>query len=402
MSKWRTIQTQLIDKAVSSKLIDIAETDISHGRIQGTVYCKKNSSPKKGVLLVHAIGSNRYMLGTLAIRLAQYGFFCLSIDLPSHFLNTNKFTLGEISETITDGVLLLKKEFGVQRIAVIGFSIGAVGAFFSNAGYNVQIENEVYGLWEQIVGLIEEEEKRSNKEGFDINRFNSISRQIEGLYTRLKEVIFLSLKKGIQESSNVSCYIMLSLPLNCKNGLPPGLRTLRKLKAKWLSKRVIEGFSYIATVRRYINEGLPLKYMPQKAGPDEVSSFFFRTGEIFEFVDYISSMKEPIDFLNLVESIVKFRHKDGKINFFEFYLERYFKRVPKLFVYGRRDWILRAFFSSDRMRLENFYKSCGNAEVKPGDFTHIIDKNPRKYLAFIQVTNTEVTKLIIKFLDKNM
>lgn len=113
-------------------------------------------------------------------------------------------------------------------------------------------------------------------------------------------------------------------------------------------------------------------------------------------------MKEPIDFLTLIEDIAKFRHKDGKVTFFEFYLERYFKKVPKLFVYGKRDWILRAFFRQNRMRLENFYKSCGNAEVYPGDFTHIIDENPKKYLAFIQVTNTEVTKSIIRFLDKNM
>ena len=87
MSRWSKIQKELIEKTIHGEKLGIIQENISSGRIHGTIYYKKGIRPSRGILLVHGFSGNRYGMGVLAERLAEYGFFCLSIDLPSHFLN---------------------------------------------------------------------------------------------------------------------------------------------------------------------------------------------------------------------------------------------------------------------------------------------------------------------------
>ena len=129
MNKWKNIQDVLIAKSIEKKTIHVIKRDISLNKIKGTVYYKEKTNYKRGILLVHGFSGNRYGLGVLAERLADYGFFCLSIDLPSHYKNKNEFTMGELSDTITQSILFIKNQ-GISRVSVIGHSIGAVGAHF--------------------------------------------------------------------------------------------------------------------------------------------------------------------------------------------------------------------------------------------------------------------------------
>jgi esterase/lipase len=190
MGRWKKIQKELIQKALRGEKVDIVQENYSSGRVHGTIYYKKGVSSSRGILLVHGFSGNRYGMGILAERLAEYGFFCLSIDLPSHFLNLTRFTLGELSETITDGVLVLKNHFGIPRIAVIGHSMGAIGSLFSNAGYNTTIENSSFLLWEKMRLLIDEEAEliKNNK---DHNKIIELTNKIDSLYT---ELVFTSIQ----------------------------------------------------------------------------------------------------------------------------------------------------------------------------------------------------------------
>jgi hypothetical protein len=59
MDRWKTIQKQLMEKAVHGEKIDIIQEDISQNRIHGTIYYKKGITISKGILLVHGISGNR-------------------------------------------------------------------------------------------------------------------------------------------------------------------------------------------------------------------------------------------------------------------------------------------------------------------------------------------------------
>jgi hypothetical protein len=397
MSKWRKIQKELIEKSIRGEKLDIVQKDVNYGGLAGTIYYKEKTNPKKGILMAPGMSSNRYAFGVLAERLAEYGFLCLSIDLPSHYLDSSRFTLGEVSERITEGVTILKQRYGMNRIAVLGHSVGAVGALFANAGYSTDLEQRIYSLWEGTAGIMEREavllQKNNTSEAVQLNQ------EIGNNYTELKELIFHSLKKGIKEHYDVTCYIFLAPPTNCKAAIP-GLRLLRHLPQKWL-KKIFEEFLHKPLIKQLYREGNPAKYVPEQ-DPRYVSMQMFKTSEPHEFLEYFLNMKEPTDFLSMIENIIQFKHRDDKISFFEYYQKTYLVTKPKLFIYGTRDILLKPFMPFAKGKLERLYRSCGNAEVYHGSFSHIMVENPNQHIGFVGIKDEWVTELIMEFLDKNM
>ena len=113
-------------------------------------------------------------------------------------------------------------------------------------------------------------------------------------------------------------------------------------------------------------------------------------------------MKEPKDYMELIEDLAKFKEQENKINFFEYYQKKYLLAKPKIFIYGKRDLYLKPFLPFSRGRLEKFYESCGNAEIHYGNFSHVMMNDPKQQLAIIALKSDKVTKLIIQFLDKHL
>src|SRR3989344_9117725 len=111
-------------------------------------------------------------------------------------------------------------------------------------------------------------------------------------------------------------------------------------------------------------------------------------------------MKEPIDFLSLIECLMQFTHKDSKVSLIEYYHKKYLLAKPKLFVYGSTDLLLRPFLPWSRKRLDKFYRSLGsegNVEIHYGNFSHVIMDSPLKLGSSVAVKNKEVTALILRF-----
>jgi hypothetical protein len=396
MTRWRQVQADLINRALRGEKTGIIQHDIAVGRIYGTIYYRRDLKPSRGVVIVHGFSGNRHSMGFLAERLAEYGLFCLSIDLPAHFLNPGNFSVGEVSETVAEGVLLMRAHFGIARIAVIGHSMGAVGTLFSSAGYIVEIEKRIYAEWNNLERLVELESKASAKQS-DASFAASLAQKIEQQYTALKQMILYSLKKGIQEHSNVTCYIMLAPPKNCQAAFP-GVILLKNLSHKW-QKRIIEAILHKPAVKQIYKEGNLVHYAPENR-PDNLYFQFFKTADAREFIDYITKMKEPVDFLKLTEKLAKFRHNDGFVNFFEYYQKSLLAK-PKLFIYGKFDKML-APLPFMRAGLERFYESCGNAEVHSGSFTHVMMNEPKQQAAALVLKNDSVTELIMRFLDRHL
>jgi len=386
-------------QAVSSNKSDIIEQDVSAGKVHGSIFFKRNTKPDKGLLIVHGIGGNRYCQAEFARRLASYGFFVMNIDLPSHYLNLNKFSLGDISETIIEGVILLRK-YGMRYIAVVAHSVGAVGALFSRCGYTVEIENNIYQLWENTIELIEKlgEATYNGVEDYEKNR--AMVEQIEKNYVQMKELIFYSLRRALQQGWNVDCYVLLAPPPEAKKAVP-WLKVLRKLKPKW-QKALIEKFFHEPLVKLMHEEGNVVKYVPEN-DPSYTNWLFFKTRDVPEFLDYIINLKETSDFLELVERIGQSKRKDQKITFFEYYLKKYLIAPPKLFIYGKWDMFLRTIVPSTRRRIEKFYLSCGNAEVVTGPYVHSFLEDSKAWRSVSKgMTNPEVFEIIIRFLEKHM
>ncbi|MBI2144637.1 hypothetical protein HYU17_05860 [Candidatus Woesearchaeota archaeon] len=398
MSQWRRIEKELIAAAIHGPKAHIMEKNVAAGLVHGTFYFRPDCNRNRGLVLVNGIGGNRYGLGTLAKRLAYYGFFCLSIDPPSHYLNPSHLSLGVYSETVTQAVIVMKKE-GVRRVGVIGYSMGAIAALFSMVGYTAEIENRIYRLWEQLIELIRRSAIASER-GLPIQE--PILNELESVFVEIKQMVLYSLKKGIAENSSVSAYVFLELEGNAKQFIP-GISCLRKLPFSW-TKKLIEAVLHNPSVKVAYKEGNPLRYEERKLEPNEARWLFLTTKQLPELLEYMSRMKEPKDFLKLVEDLSEFKNWGDAESFFGYYQKKYIWNKPKLFVYGKLDAFLRPFLPGNRSRLEKYYKSCGNAVIVQGDFNHMISDQHVGLLTITAeaATHEPTTELILRFLGNNM
>jgi hypothetical protein len=395
MNQWKNMQEILVAKSIEKEKGHIIKQNISLNKVEGTLYYKDKINYKKGILLVHGMSGNRYGLGVLAERLADYGYFCVSIDLPSHYQNKSEFTLGELSDTITEGIQFIKNK-GISRVGVIGHSIGAVGTIFSNVGYTRIIEKEVFSIWNNMRLLMDNALRNIEN---NPHLLMEAREKIDLLYIQMKQIILNSLKNKIQSKSDMDCLILLAPPLNCKSAIP-ALSLLNKLSHKW-KKIIFETLFHKPAVKQTIKEGNPADFHFENK-KENLYWQFFKTSKSEEFLNYFLNMKEPKDYMELIEDLAKFKEQENKINFFEYYQKKYLFSKPKLFIYGNKDLYLKPFLPFARKRLEQFYENCGNAEIHYGNFTHVMMNNPNQQLAIIAVKNDKVTELIIKFLDKHL
>lgn len=366
----------------------ITATELVDGRVHGVVYKKEGTYPTRGILLAHGLSGSRHAFGTLCNRLADQGYLCLSIDMPSHGDSNEPLTIGATSETILDGVALLRK-LGCTRNAIIGHSIGAIGALFANAGYNQTIEHQLYTTWECITSLLEQMPVDADPA--------TITAAIEDRYTRLKDIMLASLKNRIQRHTGVSAYVLLAPPLNCKT-VVPAVSLLRRLSQPTVRK-LMWFFWHGGALKALKKEGI--ERLPVDDG-HAVMMQYFKIADVHEFLDYLIRMKEPADFLRVIEAIAAFRHKDTKTGFFEYYQARYLYATPKLFIYGQKDLLLRPFIPFMRGRLERFYKSCGNATVNYYPFSHLMLPDDWQQASYEVMKDKTATIAIMDFLAKNV
>ena len=409
MNLWKNIQNEKINDSINNYEKDIIEQDISFGNVKGTIYFRKNAHLNKAVLMVPGISGNRYSIGFhLGKKLARYGYFCLAIDLPSHYKNENKLTLGEISQEIQEAIYLIRNKYNIHRISVLGYSLGATAALFSMCGYNKKIENTLYSLWNEMQKEMLNLENISKSIFFKNKSLNKHSEEkiesllkeqidkIENTYTKIKQIILETLKENIQNNMSVCCYIFLAPPPNVKGAIP-FLPLLKKQKFKTI-KKVIDVFLHKPLLKEIHKEGNKTKYIEENK-EDYIYWQFFKTKDVYEFLDYLLNLKEPADFLKLIEDLINFKHKDDKISFFEYYQKKYIYLKPKLFIYGNKDLFLKSFLPFSKRRIESFYYSFRNALIARTNLSHVMMKNKWQVNASASIENDEVAEIIMRFLD---
>jgi len=402
---WKKIQEEIIKRAIyhggQEAPPEIIKQDISEGKVRGTFYYRKGTPSTKGLLFVHGMFANRYSFDTLASRMAEYGYRCLSIDLPSHFMNLDDFSLGLISETITEASVLLKRSLGARRLAVIAHSMGAVGTIFSALGYTRELEANIYQLWEGMSVLLKQVSTAMQSRQNEV-AVAQLMLEFEKRYVAMKQAVYASMSHSIAGLATVDCYILIAPPPNCKTAAP-GLPWLRRRSARM--RRFLISIPHNITKYVLWREG-HLDYIKKESDPAFVYWQSFKTRDTAEFLRYFLSVKEPSDMLEMLEEIIKFKKGDKMKSFFEYYLSKFLKNKPKLFIYGKYDLMLRPI-KLGRGHIDKFYNSLGNdspgnTEIKYGDFSHILHTKKKKMMAGVAFKDLDTTEKMMKFLIKNL
>lgn len=351
----------------------------------GTAGMLYRAEGKRAVVLAHGVFGNRYQLEPLCQCLAASGITCLSIDVPGHYRSYDELTLGATADSIASAIRYLRGHY--SRVGVITYSLGALGALFGGLGYTEKVERQLLKQWETLTKSIEKAQKDS-----------TALREFEQGYEKLKRLLYSALRTAITEHREPTCLVLVAAPLSMQRAIP-GLSLLNKLPERmmrWAVRQLLH--KPMRKLER--QEGGTGRYEAPR-GDGWLEAQMFHTQQPVEFLKYFVSLKNPIDFLRLLEAFAELRHKDGKIGFIEYHLRRMRKR-PKLFLYGRRDLLLRPFIPGTRARLDHFYQSMGNATIKHGAYTHMVSRNPKKQTGFVAVSNEGAMKDIMLFLDKHL
>ena len=397
------------EKSLAKELQSYAEAgilqeDVQSGLIYGTTYVRKEGHIGKGILLVHGNSGNRFGLAILANRLAKAGYFCLSIDLPSHYKNPNPLEIGIISETIIEAVVYLKEHYKLEHVGIVGHSLGAIGALFAGAGYTTNIEKELVAQLEKMRDYLVQKEKILQSDLGELlkkekEEFEELDKSLDHTYQQIKKILFDAMQQSITMRLNVRCYVMLAPPRNIKKAYP-AINVLQKLPKKAV-KSIVEFAFHKPAVKQIMKEGNVVQYKPEQ-DPAYVNMQFFKTKEIFEFLRYISKVDEPGDFLSLLDYLAAIKRKEQKTNMIQYYYDKYIGQAPKLIIYGKYDLLLRPFMPFEQTKLEKMYRCCGNAEIIYGNYSHIMLDKPTQQMSSVAVRNEDVIYRITVFLEKHL
>jgi len=404
MPVYRHIKEGDVKQMLEKEFSDVVQHEYHSGLVYGTVFAPKEGIPSRGVILVPGISGFRHAFDFLSTLLVKHGYFVLAIDLPSHFKNPNKLTLGLAAETITEAVGILRIQFKMKHVGVVSHSLGAVSALFANAGYNSGLEKTIYQYWSEIETYIHNYGRLIEKHNHELKELTGIISQIDDTYTKMKKVILESLKYKISSKSVPDCHIFLAPEPNAK-GAVPGMGILKKLKFPAL-KMITRKLFHAPNVKNWAKECGDPNLKPT-IDDDKIGWQFFQTNEIYDFLDYFLDMKEPGDYLTLVNAIAKFKHQKGKINFFEYYLKKHIRDVPKLFMYGKWDITVNGLFGVPIIpgmsgKLHSFYADMGNARTIRGNYSHVFNEDKYAAMQFYVAKHPKVIRDIIHFLDKNI
>ncbi|MBI2139591.1 alpha/beta hydrolase [Candidatus Woesearchaeota archaeon] len=404
---YEIIQQVELNEVVSFE--SIVKEDVNIGDIKGTIF-KIGTEHRNGIVLTHGISCSRYNLLNLASVLSRLGYLVLAIDLPKHNLNQGMdLTMGNIAELIRDSVTYLRRGRGLRNVAVIGHSLGSVGTLLASAGYTAKTEREIYFLWEGIRKSIEKGERYSKlRPGTDEISLQAMLRddnfmdclgEIAAYFKKIKEIILDSLKSRDKLGYDfVDCCVLLAMPSECKKAFV-GASFLERLPNKWI-KAIWETIMHNFQIKLIMEEGNIFNYVEEKT--HALRWWYLKVENPSEFIRYFSSVKEPADFISLMNILSRFSKRDNKFSFIDYYLKKYVKYPPKLFIYGKWDVLLRPFMPGSRKRLEDNYRAYGNASIIMGNYSHILVSKPFQQMASVAVTSDVVLQNIINFLNKNM
>jgi pimeloyl-ACP methyl ester carboxylesterase len=392
MSDWRELQRSMLEDLKANGPLPISEQRLQIGGVSCIMHVREGANPLKAVVLVHGTFVNEEFSIPLAKNLAYFGYRCISIPMPGHGINSSEFSMGLLAEQIgaTVGVL---RQYGCARVAAVGHSLGGVGILFALSGYSQRMERELFSAG---VTFSKHADALATASVTHVNMEKAVENYVAA-YTQLKSIILQAAQNQNINDQRINAVVLMGLPPDLKKALP-GIGLLLPLKRETI-KRITEAFVDLAMVRTLRKEGL--QFAETKSDSENVTLVAFKTSEPHLFLEYWLHMKEPADFLELLEALVALRdNKQGTL--IKYYLEKYVKSVPKLFIYARWDIFSLNFLSGRRHRAEKMYLSCGTAtNLYLKDADHMLAQK-RALITSEWGTNSDSVAATLDFLDRTL
>ena len=438
--------------------------------VTGTLYIKKNTNPSKGIVFLHGMWGTREDLDFFLKRLADQNYCVYAINLPAHGEDINDFNIALASEYISIAVKFLRS-VGMRRVCVIGYSIGAVASIFAACGYNRRLERDIYVLFERCKDvaekIVELEKKRevSDVVGHiraymrekserirselrewikgEIGSLEDYQRQFEETFKELKRVILEALKQQRFSNQRIDSMVLIGIPLGIQDAMSIPAPVFKIVSTRVL-KRILDLLN--KSVRKFLEqEGLLGRY----SGPnreliesdflsgEQLQWLFLRIRDINKLADYTSEIKNPRDYLGMINffsriELEKYEEKEREyieeskkaftrmeyraeayiqelkesppiLSFIRRYKRDIIDNVPKLIVHGCWDQFSRPFLRWRRKSIAQYYNSLGRViVVKYERMMHLFDAEGFRLGGHHPLSYPRMAKDIVNFLNQTL
>jgi len=426
-------------------LFDLGQFNIKGVRI-GTMrvleISKKEGRIKGGVVIIPGIFLSIEHFRLLAMRLATRNHYVLLLDLPGHSMAYGEFNIGIMVERIYSAISYMRN-FVTDKIAIVGHSMGGIGAMFAAAGYSYETEKTIDELFGRLSSSFAELEKYSDSEKKLIdelkknpailaNCYKELDhgfREFASDFDKIRETIENAIKRnpvqrlGSDRIVKIDAIVSLSAPDNIQRAMPPtkvfrklGFKKTRFLVNLLFNKPVSMGKSPISFKPRRP----PFWYGPQKSVPREklvlynpssgpiipddehgdLGQLRIRARSFNKLMDYVESVQNPEDYMKLLLLF----SEDGSSQVIHDFVDGYVKKIPKLFIYGGQDNLLRPMDKGNKERINSVYKLMGNTRIKFfANLDHYLVGIPDVKTSGMQgITAIPVVEEIVRFLDQRL
>ena len=349
---------------------------------------KKNIHIRGGVVIIHGLFISMKFFQLMGLRLASKGYRVILIDAPGHGGSSGLFNIGVLVEGIYAAVARLR-EHGADKVAVIGHSAGGIGAMFACANYNHALESDLMELMRrvdaemqllenqpgQIAACLDEVQMDYEKmKGYIENAINANPLHLLGdarIRTRIDAIVCVSAPDSLLRVSPMSPKVLkrigfiklrfivdqlINKPLSKdKTGFPfPRLLHTKK------TKKLVEYELRMGTKGR---EGTV--DMRGRGSYAELLELRDPRAEFKDFLEYMEKIQNPGDYMQLLLFFSERLSTGGfRSQIIHDFVNNYVRQVPKLFIYGNEDFLLKPQSKNNRERIESVYRMMGNARIK--------------------------------------
>ena len=409
-SRLKIMVDNVLNLEVNIKKIAEFTDDFSHimswplniGTSHGTIYIDSLKHNNKGLVLFHGFLGNNFGLDLFAKRCANRGYTVLSLNLPLHHLDKSHFRLGIASEYVLTGANYLRTKCKVSKVGVVAHSAGAASSMFAACNYNHKLELEIYWLVEKIIELIKDNEgiiKKYYNKKEDVRTLDKTLAPFEEPYTKLKRDILESIKSGTLNNAKIDAFVFLAAPRDMSTTLP-GVDLLRRFSPVTVKKifNIVQG----GFVKEMAREGNPMNWQGNKEGYIIWQHFYLKFEDMHSFAKYLLNIKNPCDYMNLINYFASLPNEKENARFINYFRRKYIYDIPKLFMYGTLDMMVRPFFS-EKGKLESVYSMFGNHQIiRIKGMAHFLNKDKFELQSSYGLQSSKIAHTIFNFLDQNL
>ncbi|TAL57367.1 MAG: hypothetical protein EPN86_02220 [Nanoarchaeota archaeon] len=389
----------LLDLNRYLKFLDLNDFFIKDAVINSapcTMYqLKTATAPQKGAIVVPGFGEVRQNYQALALSIAKDGLRVVTMDLPSQGKDAKEdavYSLGLASEWIA-GIARYFRTSGIQKVGAVGHSFGAYSILFAAGGYSMYAERNIFIYYERyqdaaskMVSYFEGLQKVKSDHTFTEKELKTIEYNAVKFEAELKfnfdslisTIEFSISRQQTTGQGRIDVIVALAPPASVRHATKPGEGITKMMGSPFVPKRVVKGFARLIdmwgesdrNVDPRAGQGFKKMKTEFMIRPSVVPKGPIRLGGIAiydkkAFAQYILNVKDPNDYFSLIHY---FSQPDKVLGrppspFLTEFVNSYYQRIPKLFIYGTKDHNMRGLSPA---QIEPVYLMCGNAEEKKG------------------------------------